>query len=245
MKALFKAIIFLILVFVLVSCSNTKESSTNKEAPQQKINVQPETKRSIAEKPLDPQTLSDVEIMKKAISSKDAGICDTIKNQNLVQGCKDRVEKAKAISLARPELCDAIINPSLKEDCINLANEAKAKSEQASPQPEQGRCDSISDEGERSACIFAETVSEATNAQSPELCNKLGTDSSRCRDTVIKNMAIKSLNPAQCDSINYEITRLLCKSDALNNKARAENNPSLCNEIPAEDIRQNCIKSFE
>lgn len=158
-------------------------------------------------------TVLDQQIYKRAIDSKDAKACDTIKDEAVKSECGDVVNALvltdKAVSELDEEFCGDIKLERYEEECENRVASILEQQEVE----EEKQAEIAKQEEER-----LNVEKEAVNTGDYTICNQLKEERTQafCKYNTLASKAINTKDETLCDKIGLEELVNLCKANILN-----------------------------
>lgn len=195
-----------------------------------------------------------------ATSGLDQTLCEKIKDTAMKQNCINQIQAVLGRTAKSETDCATISDANLKQQCLDNFHFASS----IEKLDEQG-CSTIADLNLKGRCSQTVTqnikvmeIAKKQAAAAPKTtteilasCDKLGSESTRCKDDANYNLAFEKMDLGYCGKIVDAQKKDTCykdQSEALNRfylrQALATRNAQLCDKISADDLKTLCKNSI-
>ncbi|NOZ81330.1 MAG: hypothetical protein GXP63_06695, partial [DPANN group archaeon] len=134
-------------------------------------------------------SLINIQIMNNALRQADPDLCKQIDDENIRNGCLNRVIKVKALSSRDMVMCDQITDQDLQLSCRNEVNQIlislnNRDAPRVNTQEPTADCDSFTEPAERQNCLDLSTKTKALDQGDALLCDQIRDEAMKtsCKD---------------------------------------------------------------
>ena len=234
-KNILKIILLLIVVVVLVFVASYFFNKRNQENTESK-EIQAR-KDSLPVEVLDDLTVEQLDVLneptKKIVLESKKEHCEKIENEKMKENCLEMIKLSQAIFLEDEILCEQL--DTQRDNC--LSNIAFNKDD-------IDICEKISDQRRKQACFDEIYIQRASGLNSIELCD-------RVEEEFKQKMCIEDVLSFQQDiefcNSEYIVGNNMvnkCESIILLNRATLLNDFDMCEQIPLEEYKEECLQSI-
>lgn len=181
---------------------------------------------------------TDNDLLKKALTDNDEGICEQIKTEKVRNNCLESIKLANALSMNDTSICEQITDQNTKIYCLDqlilkdvIANKKYKNCPKIQSETLRQQCNAIADEQILLKAAASEDCSQINNQSIKDQC-------------VLHFKTQENLSDKTCNGFTDENLKQKCEDNLLVAEANKNNSVDLCQQIQDSKIRENCLQGI-
>ncbi len=178
-------------------------------------------------------------LLQEAVTSLDPALCAKMGGELDKKNCEEQIGLLKTIKENKAEGCDGLATDELKSQCLKniyISAGIQAKSTES--------CDKLTGETEKNECKDSVNINLAVSSLDSATCDAVSNEANKsaCKSQVTLLKAKQAGDIKLCDELTDDL-KSSCTDNIYHDQGIEKKDPSICNQITADFLKEDCVKN--